>query len=202
MGKGPQEDYLKDLIARAKDGDRRAYGKIFRLCYEDIFDYIARRVGNRTDAEDLTMHVFAKGLSAVASYEERGHSVKAWFYRIAHNAVVDHFRTQRQSVDLEEIPEIADASDIESLVSRQDELAGLYREITALPAAQAEVLILRFVEDRSVAETAMVLDKKEVTVRALQFKGIKNLRQRFEQAGQGGPVDEGFAEPESEPGKP
>ncbi len=178
MGKAPEEDYLKELIAQAKEGDRRAYGKIFRLCYEDIFDYIARRVGNRTDAEDLTMHVFAKGLNAVASYEERGHSVKAWFYRIAHNAVVDHFRTQRLSVDLEEVPEIADASDIESMVSSREELAGLYREIASLPAAQAEVLILRFVEDRSVAETAVILAKKEVTVRALQFKGIKNLRAR------------------------
>lgn len=184
MGKAPEEDLLNDLIARAKDGDRRAYGKVFRLCYEDIFDYIARRVGNRSDAEDLTMHVFAKGLKAVASYEDRGHSVKAWLYRIAHNAVVDHFRTMRQSVDLEDVPEIADASDVESMVASRQELAGLYREIAGLPAAQAEVLILRFIEDRSVAETAMILKKKEVTVRALQFKGIKNLRSRLAPGGE------------------
>ena len=188
MGRTPEEDLLKDLIARAKKGDKRAYGKVFRLCYEDIFDYIARRVGNRTDAEDLTMHVFAKGLKAVASYEERGHSVKAWLYRIAHNAVVDHFRTMRQSVDLDEVPEIADGSDIESLVASKEERTDLYREIADLPAAQAEVLILRFIEDRSVAETAMILEKKEVTVRALQFKGIKNLRARMAPGGGTSPV--------------
>ncbi len=179
MGKAPQEDLLKDLIARARDGDGRAYGKIFRLCYEDMFDYIARRVGNRVDAEDLTMQVFAKGLKAVGSYEERGLSVKAWLYRIAHNAVVDHFRIQKPTVDLEEIGEIADGTDVEALISRQEEQQTLYREIADLPVAQAEVLILRFIEDRSVAETAMILEKKEVTVRALQFKGIKNLRQRL-----------------------
>ncbi len=183
MGRAPEEELLKDLIARARDGDRRAYGKVFRLCYEDIFDYIARRVGNRTDAEDLTMHVFAKGLKAVASYEDRGHSVKAWLYRIAHNAVVDHFRTVRQSVDLEDVPEIADGSDVEAMVASRQELAGLYREIAGLPVAQAEVLILRFIEDRSVSETAMILEKKEVTVRALQFKGIKNLRARLAPGG-------------------
>jgi len=179
MGRAPQEDLLKDLIAKARDGDEKAYGKIFRLCYEDIFDYIARRVGNRMDAEDLTMQVFAKGLKAVKSYEERGLSVKAWLYRIAHNAVVDHFRIQKPSVDLEEVGEIADGTDVEALVSRQEERQTLYREIAGLPVAQAEVLILRFIEDRSVAETAMILEKKEVTVRALQFKGIKNLRQRL-----------------------
>ena len=179
MGTGPNEDLLKGLIARASGGDSRAYGKIFRICYEDIYDYIIRRVGNRSDAEDLTMQVFAQGLQAVGSYEERGHSVKAWLYRIAHNVVVDHFRGQRQSIEIDELPEIADAHDIEREVSAKEELQGLYREVAKLPSAQAEVLILRFIEDRSVAETAMILDKKEVTVRALQFKAIRSLRERL-----------------------
>jgi RNA polymerase sigma-70 factor (ECF subfamily) len=183
MPKGPEEELLRELVARARDGDRRAYGRIFRACYEDIYDYIARRVGNRSDAEDLAMQVFAQGLKAVESYEERGHSVKAWLYRIAHNAVVDHFRTTRQTVDLDEIPEVADTRDIEAEVSFTEELHGVYRFIAGLPAAQAEVLTLRFIEDRSVAETAMILDKKEVTVRALQFKGIRNLREKVEAAG-------------------
>ena len=176
LGKGPQEDILKSLVAEACRGDERAYGKIFRLCYGDIYDYIIRRVGNRTDAEDLTMQVFAQGLKAMGSYEERGHSVKAWLYRIAHNAVVDHFRSQRVSLDLDEIPEIADGRDIESEVYLKEDLRDLHREVTRLPVAQSEVLMLRFIEDRSVAETAMILGKKEVTVRALQFKGIRNLR--------------------------
>lgn len=179
MGKAPLEDQLEDLVARARDGDEKAYGKIFKLCYEDIFDYVARRVGNRSDAEDLTMQVFARGLKAVGSYEERGHSVKAWLFRIAHNSVVDYFRAQRQTVDLEDAHELADGSDVEALVSAREELSGLYKEIASLPAAQSEVLVLRFIEDLSVAETATALDKKEVTVRALQFKGIRNLRLRL-----------------------
>jgi RNA polymerase sigma-70 factor (ECF subfamily) len=195
MGKAhrdPQEDLLKELIVRARDGDTKAYGKIFKMCYEDIYDYVARRVGNRSDAEDLTMHVFTKGLKAVGSYEERGLSVKAWLYRIAHNAIVDHFRMQKPTVDLDEVPEFATDGDIASEISSQEELRELHLKITGLPGAQAEVLILRFVEDRSVAETAMILDKKEVTVRALQFKGIKNLRRR---------LVPGEAEPGPESGK-
>lgn len=178
MARGHHEELLRDLIAKATEGDKRAYGKIFRLCYEDIYDYIIRRVGNRNDAEDLAMQVFAQGLKAVPSYEERGHSVKAWLYRIAHNTVVDHFRSQRQHLDLEDLPEIADTHDIVKEISGREDLENLYLEITRLPPAQAEVLILRFLEDRSVSETAVILDKKEVTVRALQFKGIKNLRER------------------------
>jgi len=191
MGQAHQEEHLRALIASASQGDRRAYGKIFRICYEDIYDYIIRRIGDRSDAEDLTMQVFAQGLKAVDTYEERGHSVKAWLYRIAHNTVVDYFRSRRQVVELQEVPEIADLGDIEREYAEREDIRGLYREIRRLPPAQAEVLTLRFVEDRSVAETAMILDKKEVTVRALQFKGIKKLRERMERQSEGvGPEGE------------
>lgn len=180
MGASPPDDELNEFISRASKGDRRAYGRLFKECYEDIYDYIVRRVGNRSDAEDITMQVFASGLKAISSYEERGHSAKAWLYRIAHNAVVDHFRTAKQVVELDSVPEIPDGADIEEKISALEEVRGVYREITRLPTAQAEVLILRFIEDMSVAETAIILDKKEVTVRALQFKGLSNLRKRLE----------------------
>jgi len=180
MSESSESEQLKILLARATEGDRRAYGRIFRLCYKDIYDYVIRRVGNHTDAEDITMQVFAQGLKAIGSYEDRGHSVKAWLYRIAHNAVVDHFRGQRPSVDLDGAAEIPDEIDVERRAIDREEIRGLYGQIVRLPTAQTEVLMLRFIEDRSVAETAIILEKKEVTVRALQFKGIKNLRQRME----------------------
>jgi RNA polymerase sigma-70 factor, ECF subfamily len=179
MSESSNSEQLKSLLVRATDGDRHAYGKIFKLCYKDIYDYVIRRVGNHSDAEDITMQVFAQGLKAITSYEDRGHSVKAWLYRIAHNAVVDHFRGRSIQVDLDGAAEVPDEIDIERKAIDREEIRGLYAEIVKLPTAQAEVLILRFVEDRSVAEAAMILDKKEVTVRALQFKGIRNLRERL-----------------------
>jgi len=179
MPKGADDDHLSSLVTLAREGDRKAYGKIFRLCYKDIYDYVSRRVGNREDVEDLVMQVFAKGLVAVAGYEERGYSVKAWLYRIAHNAVVDHWRSSGTTVGSEDLPETASDVDVEGLIASRDELDGLYKELVSLPTAQAEVLVLRFIEDMSVSETAMILDKKEVTIRALQFKGINNLRKRM-----------------------
>ncbi len=184
MPKGAEDDHLSSLVSLAREGDRKAYGKIFRLCYKDIYDYVARRVGNREDVEDLVMQVFAKGLVAVAGYEERGYSVKAWLYRIAHNAVVDHWRSSGTTVGSEDLPERASDVDVEGLIASRDELDGLYKELVSLPTAQAEVLVLRFIEDMSVSETAMILDKKEVTVRALQFKGINNLRKRMLELGE------------------
>jgi len=180
MARGQEEENLRKLIERAKGGDKRAFGRLFRICYEDIYDYITRRVGNHHEAEDLTMQVFFQGLRSVESYEERGHSPRAWLFRIAHNEVVDYFRKTRATAQIDELPEIADTLDVESEVANQEFLGALIKEVMRLPKAQAEVLILRFIEDLSVTETAEVLGKKEVTIRALQFKGIKNLRERLE----------------------
>ena len=163
----------------AKEGDRKAFGRIFRICYKSIYDYIIRRTGNHDDAEDLTMQVFTKGLGAVSSYEERGCSVRGWLFRIAHNGVVDHFRAQVQRADIRDLQDVADEIDIEEGVVSREKLGDLYEKVMSLPQAQSEVLTLRFLEDLSVAETALILGKKEVTVRALQFKGIRNLRDRM-----------------------
>ena len=183
----PAEDHLKELASRAIEGDRRAYGRIFRECHEEIYDYIIRKVGNRNDAEDITMQVFAKGLKAISGYEERGFSIRPWLYKIAHNSVVDHLRVQKHVLDIDDvISELVDETNIaEEMLTRED-LESVYREIYNLPAAQSEVLVLRFMKDLSISETAMILDKKEVTVRALQFKGVNNLRQKLkEQPGNG-----------------
>lgn len=180
MAESAGDDNLTGLVKLAKGGDRRAFGRIFTLCYKDLYDYVYRRIGNRDDAEDLVMQVFSRGLVAIAGYQERGYTVKAWLFRIAHNAVVDHFRSRNASADIDAMAEIADDSDIERDVVLADELDRLSTKIAGLSQAQSEVITLRFIEDLSVAETAMVLGKKEVTVRALQFKGIKNLKQMIE----------------------
>ena len=175
------EEHLQEFVRRAKAGEKRAFGRIFRECYEDIYDYIIRKVGYRSDAEDLTMQVFASGLKAITDYEDRGISIKAWLYRIAHNAIVDHLRSQRNEVGIDEmVTGIADDTDIAEEMLMREDLRSISLLITTLPEAQAEVLILRFLKDFSVNETALVLNKKEVTVRALQFKGIKSLREKLQ----------------------
>ena len=177
MKKDPKRELLTDLVARAKTGDASAFGKIFRVSYRGIYDYITRRVGDEKDVEDLTMQVFLKGLDHITDYEERGYSVKSWLYRIAHNLVVDYYRARKETIDLDMAEKALDRRPLpEEEVISEERTEIIRNEIMKLPPAQAEVIILRYLEDMSVAEAAWVLEKKEVTVRTLQFKGLRNLR--------------------------
>ncbi len=174
----------KELVERAKKGDAKAYAVLFKNYYRGIYDYVMRRVQNKSDAEDLTMDVFTHGYEAISSFEERGISIKAWFYRIAHNAVIDHYRKTKQTVPIEEAsnsPEIKEV-DVESEIISKSAIEDIRKEMMSLSSAQSEVLLLRFIKDLSVSETAYVLGKEEATVRALQFKGIKNLRKKLRQS--------------------
>ncbi|PKQ28434.1 MAG: hypothetical protein CVT63_02740 [Candidatus Anoxymicrobium japonicum] len=190
MDRDPEKT-LKDLVERAKGGDRVAYGSIFRICFKEIYDYTFRRVGDVNATEDITMQVFAQGLKSIGAYEERGISVKAWLFKIAHNAIIDFLRHKKYpaeelNVDFEEreLPGKESDEDIEASIILMESMENLHREIAGLPVAQREVLVLRFIEDMSVTETAVILGKKESTVRALQFKGIKNLKRKLVGAGE------------------
>lgn len=171
----------KKLVERAKKGDAKAYAVLFKNYYKGIYDYVMRRVQNKSDAEDLTMDVFTHGYEAISSFEERGISIKAWFYRIAHNAVIDHYRKTRQTVPIEEAGDSTNIKevDVESEIISKSAIEEIRKEMLSLSSAQSEVLLLRFIRDLSVSETAYVLGKEEATVRALQFKGIRNLRKKL-----------------------
>ena len=80
---------------RGADQERQgtaALADLFEEYYERIARYIAVRIGNQNDAEELAGDVFVRATEHIGSFQWRGVPVQAWLYRIAHNLVVDHLR--------------------------------------------------------------------------------------------------------------
>ena len=82
---------------------------LFEEYYERITRYIAVRVGNRADAEELASDVFVRAVENIGSFQWRGVPLQAWLYRIAHNVAVDHLRrsSRRKSGPLDEATAVA-----------------------------------------------------------------------------------------------
>ena len=168
------------VIARAKAGERDAIGALYERYAPQIQRYIASRLGDPVQAEDVCADVFVKVLESLARYEDRGWPFSAWLYRIAYARTVDVLRQSRRrhSVPLDEGQLGALDPPDEAIMSRI-----AYHEIKGamdiLTREQRLVLRLRFDEDRSLAEIAESLGRTVGSVKALQHRGLTRLAQEL-----------------------
>src|SRR4051794_40047669 len=97
-----------DIIRQAQNGSQAAYGELYQRHFGAIQQYIDKRVDGSYDAEDLTQTVFLKAWQALRDYQPTATPFRAWLYRIAHNAVIDHYRSQRDVVVWDDLALVSD----------------------------------------------------------------------------------------------
>jgi RNA polymerase sigma-70 factor (ECF subfamily) len=172
----PVEQRESQLTARARQGDKEAYGDLYELYLDEIYGYIYYRVSNRADAEDLTEQVFLKAWENLSNY--RGDvPFKAWLYRIARNATVDHYRTRKQSVPLDLNEPIMDKQEQpEQKALNRETALRLNGAIAKLSTLHQDVIILRFVNGHSTEEIAQILERSTGAVRVLQHRALKAIQ--------------------------
>ena len=164
------------LLVDAARRDPSKFAVLYDRHFDRVYAFVVRRVRDRDAAEDLTAETFQKALAGLATYESRGAPFGAWLLRIAANAVIDWAkRAAREVVDSDNLPDPGVGPEVD----RIDEHARLFRLVDALPHDQQAVIVERFVEQRSIRETAERLGKTEGAVKQLQFRAVETLRQRM-----------------------
>lgn len=167
----------ESLVRRAQERDRVALTRIYEENFDRIYRYIVLKIGDRTEAEDMTQQVFLNAIKSISSYKWKGMPFASWLYRIAHNQIVDYYRkkSRRPTVPLEKVV-IADSEDPRQVAERQLEIEELARATKKLTHAQQEVISLRFAGGLSVAEVAKAMGRSEGAIKALQHSAILSLR--------------------------
>jgi RNA polymerase sigma-70 factor (ECF subfamily) len=168
------------LLVEAAQKDPARFAELYENNFERVYAYVVRRVGDRTETEDLTSEVFHHALANLRRFEWRGIPFAAWLYRIAANLISDRWqRSNREQVAPERIESAAaKGNDFEEVERR----ATLFRLVDTLPAEQRRVVVLRFVEEKSIKEVAREIRKTEGAVKQLQFRALTSLRARMEGA--------------------
>jgi RNA polymerase sigma-70 factor (ECF subfamily) len=167
------------LIRRAQQGDQVALTQLYETHFDRIYRYIVIKIGDRTEAEDMTQQVFLHALKSISSYKEKGMHFSSWLYRIAHNQVVDYFRkkSKRIIVPLDEsLPIPAVDGDPKYLVEKKVAFEEVVMATRKLTTAQQEVISLRFAGELSITEVAGIMKKSEGAIKALQHSAIVALR--------------------------
>ena len=167
----------QSLVHRAQQGDKEAFAQLYEDHFDKIYRYVALRIGNKTEAEDVTQQVFLNALRSISSFRWKGVPFSTWLFRIAHNLVVDYLRKgkKRATVLLDESLVSSD-SNLQLAAEYRLDVEQLVSATKRLTAAQREVISLRFAGELSVAQVAKVMGKSQGAVKALQHSAVVALR--------------------------
>jgi RNA polymerase sigma-70 factor (ECF subfamily) len=161
-------------LLEAAQADSARFVEIYDRFVDRIYAFVSRRTGSRAAAEDITSQVFEQALRTIGRFEWRGLPLSAWLFRIASNAVADHWRDRRLEAD-EPLPDPPDSREIEDLERR----ISLYEHVDRLPGLQRQVIRMRFIEEKSIRDVAAALGRSEGAVKQLQLRALERLRKNM-----------------------
>jgi RNA polymerase sigma-70 factor (ECF subfamily) len=172
------------LIERAKH-NREAFGQLYELYVDRIYNYVYYRTGNGQEAEDLTARIFFRALQHISRYEDRGAPFSAWLYRIARNMLANWYRDtdKRKMIPLDSISRIHLSDNPELDTERDQEREALLSAIRRLPAARQELLILKFVQQMPNAEIGQIMGRSEGAIKSLYHRTLLSLRDEMSSTG-------------------
>jgi len=172
---------IRELVARAQDGDRDALEELYLLHFDRIYSYLHMSVGNRHDAEDLTTQTFLKMLESIKRFRWQSAPFSAWLFRIAHNLAMDHFRASRRWQPEEEVPEPLGETEPSAELAAFQSIGrqSMLELIENLSQEQQQVLTLKFVFNLPNAEVATVLGKTEGAIKSLQHRALVSLQKQI-----------------------
>src|ERR1700742_91108 len=161
-------------VARAKEGDRDALRYLYVTYSHNIFGYVRSIVRDDHEAEDVTQHVFAKLITAIVKYDDRGVPFFAWLLRLARNVAIDQLRANRLTPTENVIdPDASTGIDLDRSDTVRSALA-------TLPDEQRQVVILRHVVGLTPGEIAERMGRTEGSIHGLHHRGRRALQRELE----------------------
>ena len=174
----PEQDKVVRLVEKAIRGDFAAFGELYGVYLDRIYRYVFYQVKDKMTAEDVTEEVFLKAWRAIKSCRGKERTFSSWLYRIAHNNVIDIFRSQQKkwTVDVETVAELNQpAVEIETELDHQE----ILNSLTDLPPKQRQVIILKFIEGLDNLEIERIIGKSQGAIRVLQTRALAKLREKL-----------------------
>ena len=179
-----EEQLLKDI-----EHDPQKFGQVYEAFYNKIFGYVYRRTTDYEAARDITAETFLKANVNIGKFKWRNISMLYWLYTIATNELNKYFNSHKYRphslcrIQEEYGIDITDHSNAETdSIKLQDDLEKhqefmrINDTIRTLDIKYQDVISLRFFEHKSIKEIAMILDKKEGTIKSLLSRGIEKLK--------------------------
>ncbi|WP_066060867.1 RNA polymerase sigma factor SigX [Neobacillus soli] len=162
------------------------FDELYQKYHHDVFQFLFYMVRNKEHAEDLVQEVYIRVFKSYHRFEGKS-SEKTWLFSIARNVAIDFFRKQKGWKErlLEKFDwstnQVMDEYPIpEEITVQKEEIKWVYKCLEFCTIDQRAVVILRYLQDLSIAETAQALGWTESKVKTTQHRSLKVLKKQME----------------------
>lgn len=168
-------------LVEAAQRDPAAFAQLYDANFHRVYAYIVRRVSDAQRAEDLTAQVFHNALASLGKFQPTGAPFSAWLLKIAANVISDFWRKQGREGRAPNPDEPdPDPDNRQHPDEDLERYVAVFQLVERLPDAQRHVIELRFVDQKSIRETAEELGRSEGAVKQLQLRAMETLRAAWE----------------------
>jgi RNA polymerase sigma-70 factor, ECF subfamily len=180
------EEDERALVSAARS-DTAVAGQLFDKYYPEIFRYVHHSTLDHAVAEDLTSNVFFSAFRHLGLFRWRRIPLRAWLYRIATNELRMHYRKQKRMSAANaglidpEFPGAVPSAD--TVAAGLDDYRLLQRALLELGQKYRTVIVLRYLEGKTLSEICEITNKREGTVKSLLHRGLAKLREALVRAG-------------------
>ncbi len=162
--------------------NNKAFSQVYDKYVEKIYRFIFIKVSSQEVAEDICSETFIRCWNVFKENNKKIENVQAFLYQIARNLVVDHYR-EKGKVELVpiEFVSISDNTSLEEKALKDSDLEEIKASLANLKENYQNVIIYHYIEDLSIPEIALIIDKSEPTVRVTLHRALKALKNEIKQ---------------------
>ena len=181
----------KKAVSKLKSHDKESFIKAYDDNVKDIHRFVYFKIGKKEDADDLTSMIFLKAWNHIQNNTlEDAKTLRALLYKIARNAIIDHYRSSgnKLSASLDDennaIEIVADGEDQRAKQEKIDQSANLELIKSKLPLLKEEyreLIIMKFINDLSLEEIADITGKSKGNIRVSLHRALKSLKELVEE---------------------
>lgn len=164
--------------------DPDAFAALYDIYVKRIYRFVYFKVSSHEVAEDIVSDVFLRAWNHIITHTgDEINSFSGLLYRIARNAVIDHYRSRatQSEVPMSEDTEYGDSGQWLKDIGNHIDNDKLITAIHKLKQEYQEVLLMRYVDELELEEIAEITKKKNLAVRVTLHRALKKLKEIMEQ---------------------
>jgi RNA polymerase sigma-70 factor, ECF subfamily len=168
-----------ELVLKHKNGQTGIFAELYDRYVDKIYQFVYYKTNHRETAEDLVSLVFIKAVKNFDNFNIDGGSFQAWLYKIARNTVIDHYRSYRQELSIDDIWDLPSPSQTDIDLEAKLKVEKIEKYLKELKTEHREILIMKIWQGLTYQEISEILGKSEASCKMALSRSLKQLREKM-----------------------